>query len=176
MRNGRGDTATRRRGDERLINAASLSFSPRLCAPASPRLLFFLMSLLLVSGCALQASRVGIPPQAQEAIDAVSSDLNDGNYEKIYTEAAEEWRQATTLEQSNATFKTLKDKLGNAKSRSYHSATEQSTTSGTLPGHTFIITYKTTFDRGDAMETFTLIERDGRWLLARYFVNSDALK
>jgi hypothetical protein len=137
---------------------------------------FYIFNFAFFTGCALQASRVGIPPQAQEAIDGISNDLTDGNYEKIYTEAAEEWRQASTLEQSNATFKTLKDKLGNAKSRSYHSATEQRSTSGTLPGHTFIITYKTTFDRGDAMETFTLIERDGRWLLARYFVNSDALK
>jgi hypothetical protein len=137
---------------------------------------FLIFNFVFFTGCALQASRVGIPPQAQEAIDGVSNDLTEGNYEKIYTEAAQEWRQASTLEQSNATFKTLKDKLGNAKSRSYHSATEQRTTGGTLPGHTFIITYKTTFDHGDAMETFTLIERDGRWLLARYFVNSDALK
>jgi hypothetical protein len=150
----------------------------RLTSLTSLRLTFAfcLLTFSFFAGCALQASRVGIPPQAQEAIDMVSNDLTDGNYEKIYTEAAEEWRQATTLEQSNATFKTLKDKLGSAKSRSYHSATEQRATGGTLPGHTFIITYKTTFDRGDAMETFTLIERDGRWLLARYFVNSDALK
>jgi hypothetical protein len=150
----------------------------RLTSLTSLRLTFAFCFLTFTfsAGCALQASRVGIPPQAQEAIDGVSNDLTDDNYEKIYKEAAEEWRQATTLEQSSATFKTLKDKLGNAKSRSYHSATEQRSTSGALPGHTFIITYKTTFDRGDAMETFTLIERDGRWLLARYFVNSEALK
>ena len=101
-----------------------------------------------------------------------TSDIADGNYEKIYTEAAEEWRQAATLEQSNATLKTLKDRLGNVKGRSFHSATEQDATDG----HSFVITYETSFDRADGMETFTLVERDGRWLLARYFVNSDALK
>jgi hypothetical protein len=132
--------------------------------------------LLFAVGCALKASPDGIPPQAQAAIDLISNDINDGNYEKIYNEAAEEWRQAATPEQSGATFKTLKDKLGNVKGRSFHSATEQRNSSGTLPGHSFIITYKTTFERADAMETFTLVERDGRWLLARYFVNSDALK
>ena len=132
--------------------------------------------LLFAVGCTLRANRIGIPPQAQEAIDAISNDISEGVYEKIYNEAAEEWRQATSLEQANATFKRLKDKLGNVKSRSFHSATEQHNASGPLPGHSFIITYKTTFERGDGMETFTLVERDGRWLLARYFVNSDALK
>ncbi|MBA2733990.1 MAG: DUF4019 domain-containing protein [Acidobacteria bacterium] len=128
--------------------------------------------LILTSACALKASRGGIPPQAQATIDAVNADIAEGRYEKIYTEAADEWRQATTLEQSNATFKTLKDKLGSIKSRSYHSATEQDTTGG----HSFTITYTTSFERAEGMETFTLAERDGRWLLARYFVNSDALK
>jgi hypothetical protein len=137
---------------------------------------FAFLIFAFFAGCVLQASRSGIPPQAQEAIDGVTNDIAEGSYEKIYTEAAEEWRQAATLEQSNATFKTLKDKLGNVKGRSFHSATEQHNTSGQLPGHSFIITYKTTFDRGDGMETFTLVERDNRWLLARYFVNSNALK
>ena len=133
---------------------------------------FLIFNFALFAGCALQASRSGIPPPVQAVIDAVSNDIADGNYEKIYSEAAEEWRQAATPEQSSATFKMLKDKLGNVKSRSYHSATEQDSTSG----HSFIITYRATFDRAEGMETFTLVERDGRWLLARYFVNSDALK
>jgi hypothetical protein len=45
-----------------------------------------------------------------------------------------------------------------------------------LKGHVFILSYETHFERGDGMETFTLIEENGRWLLARYFVNSTALK
>jgi hypothetical protein len=133
---------------------------------------FLIFNFALFAGCTLKATRGGIPPQAQAVIDATTSDIADGNYEKIYTEAAEEWRQAATPEQASATFKTLRDKLGNVKGRSFHSATEQDATDG----HSFVITYKTTFDRADGMETFTLVERDGRWLLARYFVNSDALK
>jgi Protein of unknown function (DUF4019)/Protein of unknown function (DUF3887) len=141
------------------------TLSKPLCVAA------FSALLLLATACALQASRSGIPSPVQAVIDSVSTDIADGNYEKIYNEAAEEWRQAATPEQSGATFKTLKDRLGSVKSRSYHSATEQDTTSS----HTFTITYKTTFDRAEGMETFTLVERDGRWLLARYFVNSNAL-
>jgi len=132
--------------------------------------------LLVVPGCALVASRDGIPSAAQATIDVVSRDILEGNYEKVYNEASEEWRQAATPDQSRAILKTLKDKLGNVKSRSFHSATEQRNTGGQLPGHSFIIMYQTTFERGEGMETFTLIERDGQWLLVRYFVNSDALK
>ena len=128
--------------------------------------------LILTTRCTLQANRGGIPPQAQATIETVTADIKEGRYEKIYAEAAEEWRQAATPEQASATFKTLKDKLGSVRSRSYHSATEQETTGG----HSFVITYTTSFERAEAMETFTLVERDGRWQLARYFVNSDALK
>lgn len=128
--------------------------------------------IVLTAACTLKANRGGIPTPAQATIDTVSADIAEGRYEKIYTEAAEEWRQANTPEQANATFKTLKDKLGSVTSRSFHSATEQDTTNG----HSFVITYKTSFERADGMETFTLVERDHRWLLARYFVNSDALK
>ena len=56
---------------------------PLLCALSS-------LSLFVV-GCVLKASPDGIPPEAQAAIDVVSNDINDGHYEKIYNEAAEEW-------------------------------------------------------------------------------------
>ena len=137
-------------------------------------LLFFVSSLALA--CTLTANRGGIPPQAQAVIETISRDVAEGQYEKIYNEAAEEWRRTSTLEQSNAFFKTLKTKLGNVKSRSFHSAREQHNTGGQIPGHSFIITYETSFERAEGMETFTLLERDSHWLLAGYFVNSDALK
>jgi hypothetical protein len=138
--------------------------------------LAFCSLLLFASGCALVPSPEGIPSAAQATIDAVSRDILEGDYEKVYNEAAEEWRRFATPDQSRAIFKTLKEKLGNVKSRSFHSATEQRNTGGPLPGHSFNIVYTTTFERGEGMETFTLIERDGRWLLVKYFVNSDALK
>ncbi len=148
--------------------------APRLTFINSLRLTFAfcLLPFVFIAGCAMQASRSGVPPLAQAAIDTVTNDISEGRYEKIYNEAADEWRAAATLEQSNATFKRLKEKLGDVKSRSIQTATEEDK-HGT---HTFTIDYKTTFDHGDGMETFTLVERQGRWLLARYFVNSDALK
>ena len=56
-----------------------------------------------------------------------------------------------------------------------NAATEQNNSGGPLKGHAFIITYQTKFQRGDAMETYTLIDEGGHWRLARYQVNSTAL-
>ncbi len=152
--------------DKRGVRASSSFFSLHL----------FLIFLLALSSCTLKASRGGIPPEAQSAIDSITNDIAAGRYEKIYAEAADEWRRTTTEQKAAEFFQTLKTKLGNVKSRSYLSATEQHASGGDIPGHSFVITYQTTFERAEGMETFTLVEREGRWLLAGYFVNSDALR
>ena len=136
---------------------------------------FFLFTFAL-SSCALRANREGIPSELQSVLDTLSDDIADDHYEKIYNEAAAEWRRDSTLDESSAVFKTLKSKLGRVENRALHTATEERNSGGRLPGHSFIITYQTKFEHGDGMETFTLVERDGRWLLARYFVNSTALR
>ncbi|HEY3027825.1 MAG TPA: DUF4019 domain-containing protein [Pyrinomonadaceae bacterium] len=136
---------------------------------------FFLFTFTL-SSCALRANREGIPSELQSTLNTLSEDIDNNRYEKIYNEAAAEWRRDSTLDESSAVFKTLKSKLGRVENRALHTATEERNSGGPLPGHSFIITYQTKFEHGDGMETFTLIERDGRWLLARYFVNSTALK
>ena len=133
-------------------------------------------ALLLCVSCGLDQKRGGMPPEAQDALEAVWADLDAGSYEKIYREAADEWRRANTPEESEATFKRLREKLGAAKARAYQTATESDSTGGPLPGHTLVVSYYTNFERGEGMETFTLVERKGRWELARYFVNSNALK
>jgi hypothetical protein len=112
----------------------------------------------------------------QEVVTSVGDNIAQERYEQIYNESSDLWRKDVTLEQSNEVFKTLRAKLGKVESRSLNSATEQQNSGGTLKGHVYILTYQTRFERGDGMETFTLIEENGRWLLARYFVNSMALK
>ena len=73
--------------------------------------------LLLVFSfaCNQGARRNGMPAGAQAALDAAIEDIDAGRYEKLYNEAADEWRNAATLDQSKATFKTLHDKLGNVR-------------------------------------------------------------
>jgi hypothetical protein len=138
--------------------------------------LLMLAPLLLVTACGLKAERRSIPPEVEAVIGTVSDDLAAQRYEKIYNESSDLWKHDSTLDQSVAVFKTLEMKLGKVENRTLNSATEQHNSGGPLKGHAYVITYQTKFERGEGMESFTLVERDHRWLLARYFVNSTALK
>ena len=135
-----------------------------------------LLLSLAANDCGLNEERHGIPPEIESAIANIGDDIAAEHYEKIYNEASELWRRDSNLEQSTSVFKTLRTKLGKVENRSLHSATEQRNSSEPLKGHLFVVTYQTSFEKGEGMETFTLIEQNGRWLLARYFVNSTALK
>lgn len=135
-----------------------------------------LVLLLLVSACEVDQTRGGVPAGAQAVIDKVTNDLAAGRYEEIYNEAAEEWRQAATPEESRAVLQQVRDRLGRVGGRSFHTGREQESAAPDAPARSLIVSYQTKFERGDGIETFTLIERDGRWLMARYFVSSDMLK
>ena len=134
------------------------------------------LPVLLCLSCALKPSGNSIPREVEALVNSFGDDLTAGRYEKIYQEAADEWRQDATLEQSNKVFETLKAKLGKPMERALHSASETNGTNGALSGHSFVLMYETRFERGNGMETFTIIERKGHWLVARYFVNSLALE
>ena len=134
------------------------------------------LSSLTVSACRQDAERGRVPAEVQEVVANVGEKIDQERYEQIYNESSDLWKKDVTLEQSNAVFKTLRTKLGKVESRALHSATEQQNSGGVLKGHVYILTYQTRFEHGEGMETFTLIEENGRWLLARYLVNSTALK
>ena len=132
--------------------------------------------LLFGFACATNQGSRSIPPEVESAIGTINDEIAAERYDKIYNDASELWRQDATLEQSVATFKTLRSKLGAVENRTLQAATEQQNSGGPLKGRVYIVTYRTKFQNAEAMETFTLVERDGRWLLARYLVNSTALK
>ncbi len=117
-----------------------------------------------------------IPAEAQTTVDRVTAQIEAGNDEELYREAAEEWRRSSSPEQSRAIFETLRAKLGKIKERARQTVHDEQRGSGQGAAHRLVIRYETRFERGEGMETFTLLERDGRWLLAGYFVNSDALR
>ena len=129
----------------------------------------------MLSGCGLRTS-AGIPAEVESVIGTVTDDIAEEQYDKIYLESAELWKRDASQEQSTEVLKTLRAKLGKVESRSMHSATEQQNSGGPLQGHAFIVTYQTKFERGEAMETFTVIDENGHWKLARYWVNSTALR
>jgi uncharacterized protein DUF4019 len=134
------------------------------------------LPVLTVSACRGDVERARVPSEVLEVVENVGDQIAQERYEQIYNESSDLWKSDVTLEQSNEVFKTLRTKLGKVESRSLHSATEQQNSGGALKGHVFILSYQTKFERGAGMETFTLIEDNGHWLLARYFVNSLALQ
>jgi|SRR5258706_3040244 len=133
--------------------------------------------LLFTFACSSQnIRRSGMPAAAQTVLDTSIEDIDAGRYEKLYHEAADEWRNDTTLDESKATFQKLYDKLGKVHTRDLQSVREEQTSTAPIAGHSLVALYQTSFEQGSGMETFTLVERGGRWYLARYYVNSNALK
>jgi len=131
---------------------------------------------LILSACSQDAQRGRVPAEVQEVVARIGEQIGQERYDEIYHQSSERWKQEVTLDKSNEVFKTLRTKLGKIQSRSLTYANEQENSGGPLKGHVFILSYRTRFERGDAGETFTLVEENGSWLLARYLVNSTALK
>ena len=139
-------------------------------------LLVIFLSIPIVSACREPAERSRVPSEVQEVVTNLGDLIAQERYEQIYNESSELWKKDVSLEQSNEVFKTLRTKLGKVENRTLHSANEQENSGGVLKGHVFILSYQTRFERGEGMETFTLIEQNGRWQLARYLVNSTDLR
>ncbi|MCA1628560.1 MAG: DUF4019 domain-containing protein [Acidobacteria bacterium] len=133
-------------------------------------------ALLTAAACDVDERRSGLTPETLAAIDDVTDNIAQGRFDELYAEAAEEWRAAATPEQSRQILERVRATLGKVESRAPVSAKEQQGTNADGNTRTLIVTYNTKFERANGMETFTLVERDGHWQLARYFVNSDALK
>jgi hypothetical protein len=148
---------------------------PSVAANVSTRRAVYFSALLIFSFACSAGERRAMPPEVESAIAGVGDDIAAERYDKIYNESSELWKEAATLEESVNTFKTLRTKLGPVETRTLQSATEQENSGGAMKGRAFIVTYGTKFKNAEGMETFTLVERNGRWLLARYFVNSTAL-
>ena len=140
----------------------------------------FAFSCVLIAvlslACTVDEKQSGIPLNAQETINAFTADFNEGRFDKIYGESAEEWRAQVTLEQSNETFRRLKEQLGAIKERTFTSGRQQQKQSDNLPGNSLVVRYNAKFERAEGMESFTLIDRDGRYWLAGYSVSSNMLK
>jgi len=126
--------------------------------------------------CSQGVRRSGMPAGAQTVLDTSIEDIDAGRYEKLYHEAADEWRNVGTLDESGATFQKLRDKLGRVRTRSLQGVRDEQTSTAPIAGHSVVVVYQTSFERGDGMERFTMLERAGRWYLARYYVTSSALK
>lgn len=138
----------------------------------------FLVALLLSSSlaCAIDRHRSGLPPGAQTVIDELTEEIAAGDFNQVYASAADEWRATVSAEENEKILARVRDTFGRVQSRAPVRADERGVGAGAQGGHTVSISYNTKFERGDAIESFTLLERDGRWQLARYAINSNAFK
>jgi hypothetical protein len=142
---------------------------------------FFVLCLLLSAFCLLSTGcavdeRHSVPEGAQSAVERVTEEIAAGRDEKVYEEASEEWRASVSSEDNARMLSRIRERLGKVESRALHTGKEQQSASPPLSGHTLELTYQTRFERGSAMEHFTLVERQGQWLLAGYKVTSDLLR
>jgi hypothetical protein len=135
-----------------------------------------LFIVLGLAGCNASVRRSGIPAGAQTALQTAIDDIDAGRYDKLYQEASDEWRSQSSAEESNATLQKMRDKLGHARTRTQQTAREEQTSTAPVAGHSVSVIYQTTFDRGEGIETFTLIEHGGQWALAKYYVSSSGLR
>src|SRR5262245_60738421 len=139
--------------------------------------LIWTLALLICLSCnAGSIRRSGIPIGAQTALEAAIADIDAGRYDKLYQEASVEWHSQSSEPDSTATLQKLREKLGSARNRTLQTAREEQTGTAPVAGHSVTVLYQTTFDRAEGVETFTLIERDGNWALAKYYVSSSALR
>ena len=138
--------------------------------------ILFGAALILGLSCRGGTRRSSIPAEAQTALNSAIDDIDNGRYDKLYQEAAEEWRAQSTLEDSKAKMQKLHDSLGKVRTRTLNSAREEQTSTAPIAGHSVAAFYQTTFDKGTGMEAFVLVENGGRWQLAKYYVTSSALK
>ncbi len=133
------------------------------------------LSPLAFNACSVDERR-GVPPGAQATVERVTEDVAAGRDAKVYEEAAPEWRANVSAEESARTLRRVRERLGRVESRALHTGREQQSAPAPLSGHARELVYQTRFERGNAMERFTLLERGGEWLLAGYTVTSDLLR
>jgi Protein of unknown function (DUF4019) len=166
--------AKRQRAKGKSLDALRASNFYRCARLASVTCAFCLFAFAFNS-CAVDERR-GVPEGAQATVDRVTEDIEAGRDDKLYAEAADEWRAAVTADENARILARVRQRLGRVESRALHTGREQQSASPPLSGHALELIYQTRFERGSAMETFTLLERGGDWLLAGYSVNSDLLK
>ena len=142
-----------------------------------PSRTFFVCTLLICfAACNASVRRSGIPAGAQTALQDAIDDIDAGRYDRLYQEAADEWRNQSSLEDSKATMQMMNSKLGKARTRTQQTAREEQTSTAPVAGHSVTVIYQTTFDHGEGIETCTLVEHGGKWALAKYYVSSSGLR
>ena len=163
---------------QRCIYIGTPYVTPEVANSSKPRRRLLLKWSLTISGilfavliwkCGsglLEAKKLTEPVVAR-----FHSKLNAGEYEQIYSEADEGFRQSGSKEDVIKLFSAIHRKLGDAGATTFGSMNVNATLTGT-----FITTqYNTAFTGGTATETFVWLRDGGSVKLHGYNINSSAL-
>lgn len=108
---------------------------------------------------------------ADAAISAFHSDLNAGNFDKIYNAGSSDLKAAATKEKFIKILSAVHSKLGTYKIGQSAGWNDNATTGG----HFVTINYQADYEKGAATENFVYRVQGDQPLLVAYHVNSDAL-
>src|SRR5256885_13140694 len=125
--------------------------------------LFVIFLVVTCFACNASVRRSGIPAGAQTALDIAIEDIDAGRYDKLYQEASDEWRAQSSVEESKATFQKLRDRLGNARTRTQATAREEQTSTGPVARHSVTGNFQNTFEPGEGVGNLTPDDPRGSW-------------
>lgn len=131
---------------------------------------FALLTLVIVAGCGSTMQDVSL---GRAGVTRFHQEMDAGQFDQIYSEAAPAFRGATTHDDFIAFISGAHRKLGDTQDPTETGFNVYWTTSGTTSGTQVVLSYQTKFQKGTATETFTWRITDGKLALVGYQVNSN---
>jgi hypothetical protein len=127
----------------------------------------YLLAFLALSACSASENLNG----AHGGVARFHAELNAGQFDRIYKEAAPEWQQATSEPDTIKLFTAVHTKLGSFMSGSQTGWHVNYSTGGT----TTVLAYASKFQKGVGRETFTFRSSGNQVQLMAYNIDSRAL-
>jgi hypothetical protein len=133
----------------------------------------------MIAACLTIALAVGV--RADEKTDQTAAqavalgwlhEIDSGQYQQAWREAAAPVKAAFTAEQFASMMETARRPLGTVTSRKFVSATYETSLPGAPPGKYVVVVYAADFaGRRAAKEIITpMLEKDGRWRVSGYYI------
>jgi hypothetical protein len=131
-----------------------------------------LLSLILVSLCAVVLAQPKPEQLAQQSSDAWLALVDSGKYADSWQEASQFFKAAVSKKQWQGMLRASRDPLGKMLSRRLKSATYTKTLPGAPDGEYVVIQYESSFEhKQSAVETVTpMLDKDGKWRVSGYFI------
>jgi opacity protein-like surface antigen len=131
------------------------------------RICLLLIAVVPAAGC---SSRQNINA-AKSEVSHFREQLADHKFAELYAETSNALKKSTTEEQFVQLLAAIDRKLGAVKNAEENGWKIDYNTSGT----TVTLDFKTSFERGDATESFVYRIEGGKPLLVGYHINSNAM-